>query len=78
MKRSEKYYLNRVSRCVEKIRRGESVIISSIPEDTLCGMKDVFELYLEHLWMRVGDTAFNRMNYRSATDYLFEQLDLNT
>ena len=77
MKRSESYYLNRVSCFVEKIRDGEDVDLDEVSSDTLRGMRDVFVLYLEHLWMRIGDTAFNRSNYRDATDYLFEQLELN-
>lgn len=78
MTRPENYYLKRVSRFVEQVREGESIDLSSVTDETLAGMRSVFNLYLEHLWMRIGDTAFNKLNYRNATDYLFEQLEINT
>ena len=75
MKRSQIYYLKRLSVCVEKLRSGERVDVQLIPVDAREGMKDVFDQYLEGLWMSIGDTAFNKRNYRSATDYLLEQLE---
>ena len=75
MKRSQSYYLKRLSICVEKLRSGESVDVQIIPADTRMGMQNVFNQYLERLWMNIGDTAFNRANYRCITDYLFEQLE---
>ena len=74
MKRSKSYYLKRLEKCVEKLRAGESIDFKMISDDTLKGMSDVFHQYLECLWLNIGDTAFNKGNYRSATDYLFEQL----
>jgi len=78
MKRSQSYYLKRVSACVEKLRSGENVNIETISIDTREGMKKVFNEYLEGLWLRIGDTAFNKIDYRNTTDYLFEQLEINT
>ena len=77
MKRSQSYYLKRLSRCVEKLRCHENVDVQMIPHDTREGMKHVFDLYLEEKWMSIGDTAFNKLNYRNITDYLIEQLKIN-
>ena len=76
MKRSQSYYLKRLSQCVEKLRRHKNVDIQMIPHDTREGMKNVFDLYLEEKWMNIGDTAFNKLNYRNITDYLIEQLKI--
>ncbi len=78
MKRSEEYYLKRIEKCVDKIMQGKTIKFDDISCDTLLGMKNVSIVYLEKLWMTIGDTAFNKMNYRVATDYLFEQLDSHT
>ena len=77
MKRSKNYYLKRVEHAVEEIRAGGDIDVSSLSKDTIDGMKLAFTDYLERVWLTIGDTAFNRKNYRSSTDYLFEQLSRN-
>ena len=78
MKRSKNYYLKCIEHAVEKIRSGDSINVSGFSSDTIEGMKLAFTDYLEHTWMILGDTAFNRNNYRASTDYLFEQLRRNS
>ena len=74
MKRSKSYYLKRLERCVEQLREGESIDFKVMSDDTMKGMVSVFSQYLEYLWLNMGDTAFNKGDYGSITDYLFEQL----
>lgn len=74
MKRSRDYYLKRIGQNVEALRENKAYIVPNLTDDVREGMLLVFNDYLLSVWMRVGDTAFNRQGYRNATDDLLEQL----
>ena len=78
MRRSPDYYLKRLERIVEVRRETQNYEKPLVSHDTAKGMVHVFDDYLLSLWMRIGDTAFNRMGYRNATDDLLEQLKQHT
>jgi len=48
--------------------------VESIPSHVAERLVDVYDDFLFSLWMSMGDTAFNRLGYRNATDDLLEQL----
>ena len=77
MKRSNDYYLKRLSFYVEAARMGDKVDLRTLDKEMLSGLKEVFNQYLLSLWMSIGDTSFNRDGYRETTDYLLEQLKSN-
>ena len=74
MKRSRDYYLKRLEKIVEARRERNSQALPGLSRDTAQGMISVFDDYLFSLWLSTGDTAFNRLGYRNATDDLLEQL----
>jgi len=55
-------------------RRTSKTSQAKFTEDDVSGMIKYFNDYLFSLWLPMGDTAFNRLGYRNATDDFLEHL----
>jgi len=78
MKKSRDCYLKILESLVESRRRDKDYKFPMLSAETVSGLTEVFNDYLFSLWMSIGDTAFNEMDYRNSTDSLFEHLKRHT
>ena len=77
MKRSKSYYLKRMDHLVCGLRENKSISLNEMHPETLEGLRSVLDEYLMSTFMSIGDTAFNRLGYRNATDKIIEHLKTN-
>ena len=73
MKESRDFYLKLIKAGVEEWRASK-MSQAKFTEDEVSGMIKYFNDYLFSLWLPMGDTAFNRLGYRNATDDFLEHL----
>lgn len=62
---------------VNALRADKDVSLKNIPDDTLHGLESVLDDYLMMTFLNIGDTAFNRLGYRNATDKIIEHLKVD-
>jgi hypothetical protein len=73
MKESRDFYLKLIETEVEERRAGRISQVRFL-KDEIDGIIAYFDDYLFSLWLSLGDTAFNRLGYRNATDDFLEHL----
>jgi len=73
MKESRDFYLKLIEIEIEERRSGKTSQ-SKFAKDEIDGMITCFDDYLFSTWLNLGDTAFNRLGYRNATDDFLEHL----
>lgn len=75
---SRDYCLKRLSEIVEgrlENSNDDSMhSVSRVPSHVAEELIKVYDEFLFSLWLSMGDTAFNKLGYRNATDDLLEQL----
>ena len=74
MKESREFYLGIIEKLVEERIESNQPFKPGLSQDDIKGMHAVFDDYLFSVWINLGDTAFNRLGYRNATDDLLEHL----
>ena len=77
MKRSKNYYLKRMEHIVNGLREDKNINLDELSPDIIRGLSSVLDEYMMSTFMNIGDTAFNRLGYRNATDKIIEHLKLN-
>ena len=63
-----------ISSIIQRLRSGEEVDVSKLPPTEIKLINSLYDDYLMNIWMHLGDTRFNRLGYRNATDYLSREL----
>ena len=53
---------------------GHQLDLSDCDSHDISVMKQNYDDFLMYIWMFLGDTRFNRLGYRNATDELSKQL----
>lgn len=65
-----------ISSVIQRLRKGEAVDITAFPEKEIDMMRSLYDDYLMNIWFHLGDTNFNRLGYRNATDHLSRELQI--
>ena len=63
-----------ISNAVQMLRRGETVCLADFPSEEIDIIRALYDDYLMNIWLHLGDTNFNRLGYRHATDVLSNEL----
>jgi hypothetical protein len=71
---SKTYYTEQLEEFMRLRLNDKNYCIPSISKQTASLMLSVFNDFLFSLWICLGDTKFNKLGYRNASDDLFEQL----
>ena len=74
MIKSKAYYTEQLEEYMKLRLNDENYCIPSLSKQTASSMLNVFHDFLFSLWICLGDTQFNKLGYRNASDDLFEQL----
>ena len=61
---------------IKKLSQGKSVDFEKYSPEERKKMCQAYDDYLLYIWIDLGDTNFNRLGYRKATD-IFERVFLN-
>lgn len=59
---------------VQKSISGQKIDLSDCDSSDLEAMKQNYDDFIMYIWMFLGDTRFNRLGYRTATDELSKKL----
>jgi hypothetical protein len=65
-----------ISSVIQRLRKGETVDLSVFPTKEIDMIRSLYDDYLMNIWFHLGDTNFNRLGYRNATDHLSRELQI--